>query len=239
MPSTGPETNCMAPQVRVKTNCQSAAAAVVAALVAPKNERIRPGSTGIISPNDRAFITAVAKMKPNAACRPRGLGCAAARPSSPRPTRSSPRAPSSEPCTTPAASATTRHGVSGRRVREAVARDVGGRHAVPAGVLDGDPGFLADRLRSGPRPRCPDPARTPPGASRTPAACGGSQARMRPISNTLPPASVSISRPPSPGSNASTPGSRGVNANSGLARHQAPISPTNASNARSGRGLDP
>ncbi len=61
MPSTGPETNCIEPQVRVKTNCQSAADAVAAAVaVAPKNERISPGSTGIISPNDSAFITAVA-----------------------------------------------------------------------------------------------------------------------------------------------------------------------------------
>ena len=51
----------MKPQVRVKTNCQSAAAAVVALLAAPpKNERIKPGSTGIIRPNDSAFITAVA-----------------------------------------------------------------------------------------------------------------------------------------------------------------------------------
>ena len=67
MPSTGPEKNCIAPQVTPKMNCQSAAEAVEAALVAPKNERIRFGSTGIIRPNETAFITAVAKMKPNAA----------------------------------------------------------------------------------------------------------------------------------------------------------------------------
>ena len=60
MPRTGPEKNCIAPQVTPNTNCQSAAEAVEAALVAPKNERIRFGRTGIISPNERLFITAVA-----------------------------------------------------------------------------------------------------------------------------------------------------------------------------------
>jgi hypothetical protein len=66
---------------------------------------------------------------------------------------------------------------------------------------------------------------------------GGSQARILPISNTFPLARVSVSRPPSPGSNASRPGSRGVKAKSGLARHQTSISSTNAPHARSGDAL--
>ncbi len=60
MPSTGPQTNCIRPQAAPKTNCQMAADAVASGVAAPKNERIRLGSTGIMIPNDRAFITAVA-----------------------------------------------------------------------------------------------------------------------------------------------------------------------------------
>ena len=76
MPSTGPLTNCMRPQTTPKIAVQTAASAVVAELTCPKNERIRLGRTGIISPNESEFITVVAKMKPKAACRPRGARAA-------------------------------------------------------------------------------------------------------------------------------------------------------------------
>src|SRR5215469_12250656 len=72
IPRIGPEKNCITPQVRVKTNCQSAAEAVEAASALPKKERMRPGRTGIIRPNDSAFITDEAKMNPNAAWRRTG-----------------------------------------------------------------------------------------------------------------------------------------------------------------------
>jgi len=72
-----------------------------------------------------------------------------------------------------------------------------------------------------------------PNTSRSP----GSQTLIRPISNTLPLASVSMNRPPSPGSMASTPGPRGVKANRALGFHHSPTSPTNTSNARSGDAL--
>ena len=64
---------------------------------------------------------------------------------------------------------------------------------------------------------------------------GGDQMLTLPISNTLPDGRVWMRRPPSPGSKASTPGSRGVKANSGLGRHQRPIWPVKASKACSGR----
>lgn len=73
--------------------------------------------------------------------------------------------------------------------------------------------------------------RLPPGETSR---AGGSQAVILPISKTLPLARVSVSRPPSPGSNASNPGARGVVWNRPFGRHQVPISCTKAAKARSG-----
>ena len=65
MPRIGPTTNCISPQVVAKSTFHSDAAAVSP----PVNCLIRLGRMGIISPNDTEVISALAKMKPKAACR--------------------------------------------------------------------------------------------------------------------------------------------------------------------------
>lgn len=110
--------------------------------------------------------------------------------------------------------------------------DVVLRNRVPAGVLDGHSRLLAnglepdldlgDLLRS--------KARLPPGATRVP----GSQTVMRPISKTSPVTNVSVNRPPSLGSKASTPGELVVKRNRSFGCQHAPMSSTKAPNARSG-----
>jgi hypothetical protein len=55
---------------------------------------------------------------------------------------------------------------------------------------------------------------------------------MRPVSKTVPFGSVSMKRPPSRGSKASSPGERGVNRNSVLGTHQIPMSRMNIWKAR-------
>src|SRR3990167_2528645 len=66
MPRIGPMKNCITPQVTANTTFHSDAVAVSP----PVNCLIRLGRIGIMIPNETAFITAEAKMKPNAARRP-------------------------------------------------------------------------------------------------------------------------------------------------------------------------
>src|SRR6185437_9271118 len=65
IPRIGPTKNCISPQVVAKTTFQSEAAAVSP----PASWRIRLGRIGIINPNEIDVISALAKMKPNAARR--------------------------------------------------------------------------------------------------------------------------------------------------------------------------
>ncbi|OIQ63420.1 hypothetical protein GALL_550400 [mine drainage metagenome] len=69
MPRIGPQKNCISPQVTENTTLISDAWAVSP----PANCLIRLGSTGIMIPNDTAFIRTQAKMKRNAASRPPDL----------------------------------------------------------------------------------------------------------------------------------------------------------------------
>ena len=225
---------------------------------APTNDLIRLGSTGIIRPNETAFITAVAKMKPNAGARPAAPAGAAVEARGAlrhplhlrhRPTGRDHTAPGAAPAQS-APEVRRRALVDASRVAppfamaleedrvgEAMAGHVPGRHAVPAGVLDGDAGLRPDRLEShldlgvlARREGRLAPAEHQP--------LGGSQARISPISNTLPSARVSIE----PAASAIRPGlerqhagaARGEVEQRGSAATTAPISPVKTAKARSG-----
>ena len=72
IPRTGPQNSCMMPQTHPKTTFHRAASAVSP----PVKLLIRLGSTGIMIPNDTAFIRAQTKTKLKAALRPPAVGVA-------------------------------------------------------------------------------------------------------------------------------------------------------------------